>query len=198
MPNWCSNVMVVYGSPTEVKDFYDKVKKAWSIGDENKHWHLWEIYQQFGHEDKEMVEYIRGYFEDITSIKGLSPNESCFKLYYESAWSPMIDGFDWILKTYYKTLKQETLAEECGCDIYVNTDTSRRFFKEKYSLYIEDYDTFYCASDEELVKEFNKFSKQKAKNAKDCFDIVEKNDGSIISTIKNVEHYVSLNEFGTW
>ena len=196
MPNWCSNSMVVYGSPTEVKDFYDKVKKAWSIGDTNRHWHLWELYQQFGHEDNEMVDYIRGSFIDISSIGQTSPNESYFSLYYESAWSPMIDGFDWILKTYYKTLKQVTLAEECGCEIYVNTDRTGRFFKEKYCFYVEDYDTFYFNTDKELVDKFNEFSKKKATNVEECFQIVEF-DSTLLGE-NDEEYYVSLNEFGSW
>lgn len=187
MPNWCYNQMVVYGSPTEIKDFHDKLSKAKEKGDKLNTWHLYQIYEEFGYKKEEILEsdsngYIRGYFDSIDDIEVESKDVWFFRLEYESAWSSMYEGFDWLLSRHYKTLKQVTLAEEMGLEVYINTDTKGKFFPEKYYMYVEDYDTFICESDRELVEEFNKFidePKNKVNNAKDCFSYLEKHKNVI-------------------
>lgn len=161
MPNWCSNSMVVYGSPTEIKDFYSKVKLAIQRGNENKHWHLYEIYAVFGYEENEVLSssdngYIRGSIDDVTEIVN-NDDESYFTVYYESAWSSMCEGFDWLLEHNYKTLKQVTLAEECGCEYYINTDKEHKFFQERYILDVVDYDIYYCSTIGEVFQELQKY-----------------------------------------
>ena len=196
MPNWCSNSMVVYGSPTEIKDFYNKIQNAWKKGDKSKQWHLYQIYEEFGYEKEEILKsdrlgYIRGYFIDITEIEKPNDKEWYFSLYYDSAWGSMYEGFDLILKENYKTLKEETLAEETGCEVFINTDIHHKFFPEKYYLYVEDEDTYYCESDKEVVNIVNELLGSKAmRNINQCFNLLKKTKNMI------KDKYVCLYEYG--
>ena len=90
----------------------------------------------------------------------------------------MYEGMDWLLKRHYKTLKQVTLAEECGMGIYINTDKDHEFFSERYVLDIVDYDYLYFDTEEEALKSIN--------------EIVPK-----LSGIKNIK-FDSITEFDSW
>ena len=198
MPNWCSNNMVVYGSPTEVKDFRQKCLNAIANAKVTKNWGLYEIYVQFGYEKDEILnshklEYNRGHIEDVSNLHYVDEKTLCFNVYYESAWSPMIDGFNYLLANHYDTLRQVTLAEEGGCDIFINTDTQHRFFDEKYYVYVEDYDTYYLTCEEEVCKVINAWNdnKPKCNSVAECQKLLKQCEGYVGST----KQYIVLEEF---
>ena len=198
MPNWCSNNMVVYGSPTEVKDFRQKCLNAIAAAQQTKHWGLYEIYVQFGYKEEEILnshklEYNRGHFDDVSNLHYVDDNTLSFSVYYESAWSPMIDGFNYLLANHYKTLKQVTLAEEGGCEIFINTDTKHLFFDEKYYVYVEDYDTYYLTNEEEVCKVINAWNdtKPKCNTIKECQKLLKECQGYVGSK----QRYIVLEEF---
>lgn len=205
MPNWCSCTMAVYGSPAEVKDFKSKCELAREKGEQLKHWHLYQIFEEFGYKEEDILQgdntygYNRGNIEDISDISKLSDTEDVVTIYYESAWDTMIEGWDYLLKNHYKTLKSETIAEECGNEVYINTDRTGRFFNERYVLYIEDWDNFYFDNGEEqkVVDTLNDYIERahlkfdKLETIQDCYDFIENNDSEDIG-------YVSLNEFGPY
>lgn len=201
MPNWCFNSMTVYGSPVEIKDFYKKLQNAWKKGDKLKHWHLYQIYEEFGYEKEEILGsdsngYNRGYFDDIGEIVKISNEEWCFQLSYESAWGPMYEGFDWILKKHYKTLQQVTLAEETSNGVFVNTDVKGRFYPERYLVSIEDYDMFYCETEEEVIKIINDFivdDEDRCETIEDCYNLLERNYGYL--NYGNSSRYTTINEY---
>ena len=207
MPNWCGNTMVVMGDYNELKDFQQKLLHARQVADELKNWHLYQIYEEFGLKNEEVLErsdYIRGYFTDIEKTISLTSNGTkYFKVWYESAWGPMIEGFDFLL-SHYKTLKQYTIAEECGCEVYINTDTTGEFFPEKYCLDVEDVDIYYPESDEELIKFFNDLVRQYTpkskqvvcKSVNDIYKFLANNDFCL--NAKDETEHVSLNEYGTY
>lgn len=182
MPNWCMNSMVVYGSPTEVKDFHEKLQRAWKKGDELRHWHLYQIYEEFGYAEDYILKsdengYIRGNFVDLEKEIHEDKGECYFQLQYESAWGSMYEGFDWLLKRHYNTLKQVTIAEECGCEVYINTDTTGRFFSDRFVVDAEDSDTEYFEKEEQVVRYFNEYlvedEKDKCKSLSDCYELCE-------------------------
>lgn len=203
MPNWCQNSMVVYGSPTEIKDFYNRLIKAKESARKENEWDLYAIYKSFGYASKFVLEsdscgYIRGNIEEIQEIENNNEEEAHFLVLYESAWSSMFEGFDWLLEKHYNTLKQVTLAEECGCDIYINTDLNGKFFSERYHLYVEDNDDYYFDNEKELCELFNKFvdENHQVSNAKECYDYLKEN--SYEFEIDGEPVNVSLDEYTSY
>ena len=185
--------MVVYGNPTELKDFRDKVLHAQEKGDELKHWHLYQIYEEFGYEEKFILNgednngYIRGNIDYVDEIVEDKRGFSYLRIDYESAWSSMYEGFDWLLKRHYKTLKQVTIAEEFGCEVFINTDKDGLFFEERFILEAEDIDTFYAESKEQLIKVMNEeiCKGDVCHSLQDCYDYIDSHD----------ELYISLHEY---
>jgi len=197
MPNWCCNQMVVYGSPTETKDFREKILSALKKAEKTSQWSLYTIYEEFGYERQKILEddtlnYIRGTIEDVSNVHYDEKYGSYIHISYESAWSPMLDGFDYLLSHHYNTLKQVTLCEECGNCVYINTDKTGYFFEEKYCLYVEDIDTYYIASDEELVEIFNSFIKneeEKCHSYAECVRYLQNHDDMLDGNCASLEQY---------
>ena len=197
--------MAVYGSPAEVKDFKEKCELAREKGDKLNHWHLYQIFEEFGYKEEEILKgdftygYNRGNIEDVTDIQKSKDNEDYVLVYYESAWEPMVDGWNYLIRNHYKTLKSETVAEECGNEVYINTDEKGKFFNEKYVVYIEDWDSFYFDRGQEklVVDLINKYIEEKhlkfckMQTIEDCYLLIENNNPDEIG-------YISINEFGPY
>ena len=193
MPNWCYTQMVVYGNATEIKDFHERLLKAQQEAEESQEWFLYRIYVQFGYSKEKILNsdtigYIRG---NVCDIQLLSDTE--LKVTYESAWAPMIGGFDYLLETHYISLKEVTLAEEPGNEVYINTDTKHTYFDIKYCVDVEDYDTYYVSSDKEVVRIINEWNDtdKKCETIQDCYELLDKNDGYVGSK----HTYITLNEY---
>lgn len=167
MPNWCSNAVVVYGDKDEVELFKERYKQAYVNSCKNNTWGTYELFAVHNYEDiLNHPDWIRGPIYDSTSLE----EDGTFRFFFESAWSPMIDGLRRILDERYKTLQCEVVAEECGEAIYINTDTKGRFFRDKYCLYSDETGSEYFETDEELlnfVKEEFNYNLPDPKNLKD-------------------------------
>jgi len=152
MPNWCSNAVVVYGDKDEVKLFKERYAQAYVNSHKNNTWGTYELFAIHNY-DKEFIlsdrsGWIRGPIDDV--IEPQDPE--AFRFFFDTAWSPMIDGMRRILKERYKTLRCEVVAEECGEAIYINTDLTERYFRDKYCLYSDQTGSEYFEEDKELVK----------------------------------------------
>ena len=169
MPNWCSTTYHIVGDKEEVLDLYNKLSKLEKISSEysskkaaahlNKQplpevppeivdsdfgFFLGSIVQAFGGDWKEI--YCRGEVSHLQESDG-----DYIYLSTETAWGDMPQVWDFVMSK-YKTLKYYFLAEEPGCEYYVNSDTTGEYFPEKY--YIDNMygcDIDYADSDESLL-----------------------------------------------
>lgn len=182
MPNWCDCNMVIYTDDEAKKENIKKVyelldkqlKRAEEIKQENEklpeekrhtlNWDTYEIYKTLEPSiTKEAIlsgnlGFIRGNIFDIQ----LDEKKNAIHVGYETAWEPMIEGWNYLLKQY--GLKQVTIGEEMGCDVYVNTDTEGRFFPERYivSMCIDDeYYTEYYETTDEVLEDMNRYFDKK-------------------------------------
>ena len=86
----------------------------------------------------------------------------------------------------YKDLGFVYIAEEPGCDLYVNTDTEANIFTDKWLVEFREngdcIDSDYYAEDEEgeLLERINKHTKKKFKTLKEAVDFSCTEDGSDI------------------
>lgn len=147
--------MVVYGDRKEIEDFRRKMLEAKEKAASLDHWDLYEAYAVYGHDENWILNgcggngYNRGNIGYISEATLEGDGTWSLRIDYESAWSPMIDGFDYLLRKHYFTLRQVTEAEECGCDVYVNTDERGRWFTDRYILEGDGFDTEYYDASEE-------------------------------------------------
>ncbi len=133
MPNWCSNSMTVYGPKDDVVKFVQTVKDG--IANAGEYNQLYSTFLAAGFSKGEMDalhDFSRGYYTEERPEVETDSDGAHVELHFESAWSPLCDSWDALLRRFFPTLKQVTIAEECGCEIYVNTDAEGRFYPERY------------------------------------------------------------------
>jgi len=149
MANWCSNFIAIYKTKNshkalqELKELYIKIK---SLGTPStvysdpiyKDYQTW--YGMLGVIGGGNLDDIdcRGSIEEVvwneTNLHKL--NESWIKLYTTTAWEPQMEIIDMMLEK-YPHLHYEYESEECGNEIYINTDTNGTYLSERY---VVDYD----------------------------------------------------------
>ena len=153
MANWCSFNVVIYGDREEATAFYRKAKNAMANGKEKGEYDTYCLYEEHNFKKDFILSmhsnYIGGTIEQMDEPK-FDGKDWYLSIYLETRWAPMIDGFDLMLEQ-YKTLKAVYLAEECGAEIYFNTDEEHRFFKVKYCIYEDDIGSEYFDTDEEFI-----------------------------------------------
>lgn len=139
MANWCSNVFAIYPTndsdlgKAQLKRLFAQLRKVTQIdypeGTDKHDWYgLLSLMR--GKEESEIA--ARG------SIDGIRWNDDHIIVETQTAWEPQDDVVREMLDcTECSELDFVFIAEEPGNEIYVNTDTSGRFFSDRYVL---DYD----------------------------------------------------------
>lgn len=91
----------------------------------------------------------------------------------EHAWDSWMPYLQLYLDNYYPGLKVVGLAEECGEQVYINTDIEHKFYMEKYQVEMLD-DYYYLTSDQDLIKLFTKcFPEYQFKDLNSIYKFVE-------------------------
>jgi hypothetical protein len=187
MPNWCDTKFVFYGNKNEILEFYNRLKRILDspnhiLNEFKKSW-LGNILMDYGFDWENAP--CRGNVDDIADDVTVEGNEACFSLNTTSAWSPLTEMWDLILKKEYPSVKYVYLAIEPGSGIFINTDTSGKYLTEKYLLDLvlpeemckEDVDVdiyeFYD-SPEEILEELEKRIRKKFKSLDEAREFLEK------------------------
>lgn len=169
MANWCCNTFAIYPKndsdlgKAQLKRLFAQLRKVTQIDyPDGADKHDW-----YG-----LLAVMRGRAEeDIYALGSIDEIQWCddhIIMQTETAWEPQADVVKDMLDC--KECSELTfvlLAEEGGNEIYINTDTTGRFFSERYVL---DYDLtpatggvcdggvgcggIYCSNDEELLHQF--------------------------------------------
>ena len=138
MPNWCNNTSVILSyekGNKNLKKVYDVINGIVKDINDKKcnNWGTYELYARLTDLSEEEIlngahncGYIRGYVDDAE----FDAENDVITIYWQTAWGPMIEGLDYILKPY--GLHSYTIAEEPGEHVYINTDESGLYFKDKY------------------------------------------------------------------
>ena len=162
MPNWCSTKFTFYGNKDEIIKFHDRLNRILDGIDHtpNEFGVLWlgNILIDYGFDWEDAP--CRGNADDLADDVIIEGDEAYFGLNVTSAWVPLTEMWDLIIKKEYPSIKYVHLAIEPGLGIFINTDTSGKYFTEKYLLnivlpeeicgnYVDIYE-FYSEPDEVL------------------------------------------------
>ena len=174
MANWCSTSYVFFSKTEEpIKKLYNAVRSATSpdrtdnrTSDFKADW-LGNILIDHGFDWKKIR--CRG---SVTYIREPDSNGDYyfFELSEEGAWCPQSEVFENVLTLpEYDGIQFVYMAEESGCEVYINTDTSGLFFPEKYYCEVFTDDEDFIGSEYfEMKKDLNKYIKEMKKNYRGC------------------------------
>lgn len=163
MANWCYNCIAIYRrnlkgeSLRQIQDLYVKLKSFGTAGSvlgepkkdsEGKYvsqdWYG-NLLMMCGIPEKDIE--CRGSIQGVQWVNDKYKDGGWIKIETETAWSPQVeDVVGKMLEDYYPDLNYEFIAEEPGCEIYINTDVSGRFFVDRYKIDydISEIDPKYC------------------------------------------------------
>ncbi len=131
MPNWCSTRIAVFGSEKDVNDLHTKIEEISKTGRlENGFGNLWEgnLLDLYGIDWRKVR--CRGQIVDFNSFE----EDGYLELWQEDAWGPNTEYLKEIIKKAGYDLDLVYVAEEPGCGVYINTDTSGDYFPERYLI----------------------------------------------------------------
>lgn len=160
MPNWCYNQTIFYGDENKTRQLYKELKESVpKVATYEYNDHVDHFFKLLGVPQERLDKDLncRAHIVDIALL-----DKGELSLCYESAWVPIIEDLNYILKEYQPNLKQVTMSEECGEGIFVNTDREGLYFIDKYYIDMsnedDDYnDQKYHDSLESVIAEFKEF-----------------------------------------
>ena len=158
MPNWCYNETVFYGDKETVQKLYKGLEETIDYRTND---HIDNFYKLLGVKEEQLNDEYRSRAHIVNF--DINKEGDALILSYESAWGPIIETIDNILKEYQPNLKEVTYAEECGEGIYINTDEEGLYFTDKYYLDMstkggDDFnDIKHHATLESAINEFKRF-----------------------------------------
>ena len=134
MPNWSLNSVAFYqedGGNAMLEAFYADIQKYQGYKDpETGNYCDWVGNWLESNRINTDNLYTRGFFIDCEF------EIDHVRVDMEVAWSTMTDVYDLMAKKY--DLDYVYIAEEAGCEFYVNTDTEGRFFPTRYIFHYFD------------------------------------------------------------
>ena len=127
MPNWCSNNITFYADTAAgVQELFKMNKKLLDI-DKNSN----NLYSVLENHDLDPSHFsCRG---TINYIDEITHGCNSFYIQTETAWSPTAEMWEEI-QNLYPGVSSVFIAEEPGCDYYVNSDEDGLFYAEKYKV----------------------------------------------------------------
>ncbi|MCL2698158.1 MAG: hypothetical protein FWE74_08770 [Oscillospiraceae bacterium] len=174
MPNWCNNSIAFYqedGGNDLLEAFYTDIERYQNFTNVNGSLSNWCGHYLISNKIDTDEVYCRGFF---TNCELYSDH---VRIDMETAWGSLPEIYEKFAEKY--GLSFVYIAEESGCEIYVNTDIEGRFFTDRYILdYFEvegleldaetmtEYgarlktlaeNTHYCESFEDVMKSFKDF-----------------------------------------
>jgi hypothetical protein len=173
VPNWCFTDYTIFGSEENVRKAHDVVQEALHtvyVENADRGW-LGNLLCYFGeykeYEDlTDRLKYgCRGFVQDVGDIVA-DGNESSFSIAVEDAWGPHEYPIENLCRKF--GLQYVYCAEEPGCDVFVNTDISGKYYPQQYVL--DDFNEYYEYFDTE--KELLNFVKEAFGRNFDSFEEV--------------------------
>lgn len=155
MPNWCSNSFAIYGDAFAVLRLKmildDAVKEEPQMfkshaSDFGTGWHG-NLLLAAGYSEKDVMERddlpCRGSILDVEYFED-GPYGPYIRIQTETAWGPNPEMWDTLIADKFDgQLQYVYIAEECGCEIYTNTDEEGEIFPDRYYVEVsEDGDEF--------------------------------------------------------
>lgn len=134
MANFCSNSIVFYSKDKQkLSVFLRKIYAAFDSQGSG----IYNLMVLHGYKDREILNSIdkRDCFTFCDSKLRTDKDIYSFQVDEESAWVPHMEVFRKILRQKYgNAIRMVFLSEECGNDIYINTDTEGKYFTERYKV----------------------------------------------------------------
>ena len=134
MANYCSNSIVFYsGDKAKLSVFLRKMSAAYNA--RGSHFYSFMVLHGYGNREISSVIDKRDFFTSCDTKLSVKDNTYSFSMDTETAWAPHMEVFRKVLQERYgNQILMVYMAEECGCGVYINSDTEGKYFPERYMV----------------------------------------------------------------
>lgn len=166
MANICSQNIVYYGDEAGVLRLYLWLREMES----GKKTGMGDLLDAAGIKDWESMDVnARGSIQDVELLEATKESPMGVRVGVESKWTPSNDALDLVADAVCGVgdgvMKEVMVAEEPGCEIYVNTDTEGLFLKEMAVVETnDDTEYFYMGEDGDFLEYVERKTGVRCKN----------------------------------
>ena len=134
MANYCSNSIVFYSRDrAKLSVFLRKMSAAYNA--RGSHFYNLMVLHGYGNREISSVIDKRDFFTSCDTKLSVKDDTCSFSMDTETAWAPHMEVFRKVLQERYgNRIRLVYMAEECGCGIYVNSDTEGKYFPQRYMV----------------------------------------------------------------
>lgn len=198
MANYCSNGIVFYSkSKGLLTDLWNKMNTC--IDGSNSS--VKQLLKICGCTQEQMDEWVDGrdYLVYVDDKVHHEPGLYYFRVDTESAWTPNMDSFTFLLKEKYNgKIKLLYQSEEPGGSIFVTNDAESKFFSDSYRL---DFSldghcvTGYYVGLEDLLEDIDEMFPKAAVTKADSLEVMESKIKAAYKIADNLDDFISIDEF---
>ena len=151
MANYCSNCIAFFGNDLDKLEHLRKMMDA--TFNLSEYGSIRDFVMSYGYAKEEAISFTDGRDSFIEVDFEVSKDDESyyFTIQTESAWNPNVEVFRKVITDHYEDeIDFVHCSEEPGFAIYVNTDTTGRFYEDKYHL-------DYCVKGKYVMEYFTTF-----------------------------------------
>ena len=152
MANYCSNCIAFFGNDLDKLEHLRKMMDT--TFNLSEYGSIRDFVMSYGYAKEEAINFTDGRDSFIeVDFEVTKDDESYyFTIQTESAWNPNVEVFRKVITDHYEDeIDFVHCSEEPGFAVYVNTDTTGRFYEDKYHL-------DYCVQDKYVMEYFISFN----------------------------------------
>lgn len=194
MPNWCTTTYAFTGEPDALKrfriDLQNYTSKNYHENGFGKKWlgNVLAGYNLYPSEGQDCFSY-RG------SIAEIDWRNGALYVTTDTAWNPTTEMWDAILDKHFqdeygdRLIDYVFISEEPGVGLYINTDTNRTFFPERFLLEVgdipehRDYELYYLESEQGVIDLINEIFAVRIETWGELKEFLENRELDIDSTL---------------
>ena len=151
MANYCSNCIAFYGNDLDKLEHLRKVMSdTFSLSEYGS---IRDFVMSYGYTKEDSMNFTDGrdIFIEVDFEVSKDDESYYFLVQTESAWSPNVDVFRKVITDHYEDeINFVYCSVEPGFAIYINTDTTGRFYEERYHI-------DYCSKGKYVMEYFTSF-----------------------------------------
>lgn len=151
MANYCSNCIAFYGNDFNKLEHLRKMMD--DTFNQEDYYSIRNFVLKYGYTQEEAYSFTDGRdtFNEIDGEVSKDEQGYYFTIQTESAWGPNIEVFQKVIVDHYEDeISFVHCSEEPGFAVYINTDTTGRFYEDKYHL-------DYCVNNKYVMEYFISF-----------------------------------------
>lgn len=176
MSNLCCTNITFKGNKADIEDLYEKLNSIFKKNQEFNYCWLGHVVSAFGLNPNKIK--CRGEIVHIAEEVNPWGDLFHFEIITETAWMPMTEMWDSIIRKNYSSITYVFLAEDSDEEIHINTDLERDFYRIEYMIKTnmlndcEEEEEIYCNSSKDVLDYMSQITNMRFSSIKEGKNLI--------------------------